>query len=68
MRACFRQLDFEEFYAMQPVRLRDEHSAAEIRTWFDAADSDGDGVLSCNEFFLTNWSFILFNPTRDSDT
>ena len=47
-------LDWEEFYAMQPKRVRDTHTAADVRTWFDAADTDGDGSLSINEFFL--WS------------
>ena len=51
---------------MQPVRLRDEHSAAEIRTWFDAADSDGDGVLSCNEFFLWTLSGLAQSHGRVS--
>lgn len=47
-----QKLDFDEFYAMQPQRLRDEHSVEEIRTWFDAADTNGDGDLSIAEFFL----------------
>ena len=49
-----QSLDWEEFYAMQPRRIRQEHSAAEIRKWFDAADSNGDGTMSINEFFA--WS------------
>ena len=76
-------LDWEEFYAMQPKRVRDTHTAADIRKasaqrscglllkarvvsplqphfdslalqWFEAADTDGDGSLSINEFFV--WS------------
>lgn len=44
-------LDFEEFYAMQPRRLRDTHRAEDIQRWFDAADIDGSGLVSANEFF-----------------
>ena len=47
-------LDFEEFLAMQPARIRETYSADEIRSWFNAADTDGNGVLSINEFFC--WS------------
>ena len=32
-------LDFEEFYAMAPVELRERHAPAEVRGWFDAADA-----------------------------
>ena len=39
-----QQLDFEEFLAMQPRKIRETHSAAEIRTWFESADLDGDGT------------------------
>ena len=49
-------LDWEEFYAMQPRKLREQFSAKEIRAWFDAADSDGNGVLSISEFFIYSLS------------
>ena len=39
---------------MQPAKIRAHFSADEIRTWFEAADGNGDGVLSINEFFV--WS------------
>lgn len=47
-------LDFEEFLAMQPVKVRQTYSADEIKEWFNAADTDGNGSLSINEFF--RWS------------
>ena len=47
-------LDFEEFVAMQPRRVRDTHSLKEMQEWFDAADEDGNGSLSINEFL--RWS------------
>lgn len=47
-------LDFEEFYSMQPLAVRDMHTHEEIRTWFNAADRDGTGRLSISEFF--EWS------------
>ena len=49
-------LDFEEFYAMQPGRIRDKHTASEIRSWFDAADVSNDGRLSLHEFFMFSLS------------
>ena len=39
---------------MQPCILREKFAAADIRTWFDLADTNGDGTLSVNEFFT--WS------------
>ena len=50
--SCLRRLDFEEFLAMQPNAIRASFSAAEIRQWFATADSNDDGVLSVNEFFM----------------
>lgn len=74
-----QKLDFEEFFALQRMRLgrrrithishetshllaldpraaaaaiRNNHTAEEIRQWFDEADGNGDGVLSVNEFFV----------------
>lgn len=37
-----RALDFEEFVAMQPTKVRESHSEATFRKWFDAADLDWD--------------------------
>ena len=34
--------------------MKDVHSREEIYDWFKASDTDGNGVLSINEFFL--WS------------
>ena len=53
-----QELDFEEFYAMQPQRLREQFSVEEIRKWFDAADADHNNVLSINEFFLWTISSV----------
>ena len=55
-----QKLDFEEFLAMQPHRVRQQFAGEDIRRWFDAADANGDGVLSINEFFC--WS--LTNASR----
>ncbi|KOO35025.1 hypothetical protein Ctob_009998 [Chrysochromulina tobinii] len=45
-------LDFEEFLAMQPKGIREQHSAEKIMEWFKAADSDGDDKpVSIMEFF-----------------
>jgi len=49
-----QSLEFEEFVAMQPTRVRETSSIQEIRSWFDAADEDKSGLLSINEFF--KWS------------
>lgn len=47
-------LDFEEFVAMQPRRVRETHTRDEMKEWFQVADEDGNGTLSINEFF--KWS------------
>ena len=39
---------------MQPRQIREAHSSDQIRQWFNAADLDGNGTLSINEFFA--WS------------
>ena len=49
-----QKLDFEEFLAMQPKKVRETYAGHEIQAWFDAADTDGNGSLSINEFF--KWS------------
>ena len=49
-----QSLDFEEFLAMMPMRMRSTHSAEQIRQWFNLADTSGDGLISINEFFA--WS------------
>ena len=46
-----QELDFEEFLAMMPRKLREVHPTEEIRVWFDSADDDGNGMLSINEYF-----------------
>ena len=56
MRAGNQQLDFEEFYAMQPRKIRDEYTTEDIREWFVAADLDGNGTICINEFF--RWSLL----------
>jgi hypothetical protein len=42
------------FYALLPCRIRDTHDAIEIRSWFDAADTDRSGHICMFEFFI--WS------------
>lgn len=49
-----QSLDFDEFLAMQPPEVRYSESVETIKGWFDAADLDGDGVLSVNEFLIMN--------------
>ena len=49
-----QELDFDEFCAMQPEKIRLQFSTEKIRRWFDAADLNGNGTLSVNEFYL--WS------------
>ena len=46
------KLDFKEFLVMRPPAIKKSHTEAEIRGWFDAADTDGDGAVSINEFFV----------------
>ena len=45
------ELEWDEFYHMQPPKVRRERSVAEIREWFEEADEDGDGTVSVHEFF-----------------
>ena len=49
-----QRLDFKEFCAFQPAKIRAKVSENELRKWFDAADTDGNGTLTLNEFFT--WS------------
>ena len=49
-----QHLDFEEFYAMLPSTVHASFTDADVRWWFNSADTDGDGSISVNEFFL--WS------------
>ena len=46
------QLDFDEFLEMQPKRIRMMYPEETIREWFHAADVDGDGCVSVDEFFM----------------
>lgn len=48
------KLTWDEFLAMQPLCIREMHSEQTIRGWFTAADFDGNGSVSINEFF--RWS------------
>ena len=45
------QLDWKKFLAMQPAEIRASYTEAEIRAWFDAADTDGNGFIGPNEYF-----------------
>jgi Ca2+-binding EF-hand superfamily protein len=47
-------LTFSEFVKMQPAEVRTRFDEETLRGWFEAADTDGDGVVSVNEFLL--WS------------
>lgn len=47
-------LDFEEFLAMMPAKMREMHTPEQLRIFFNAADLDGDGTVSMSEFF--RWS------------
>ena len=54
-------LDFDEFLAMQPARLRKKFAIDQFRAWFDTADLDHSGKLSISEFYL--WA--LRNATEE---
>ena len=45
------RLNFEELHTLMPRSVRMRHSTKEIRSWFDVADRDGDGILTSVEFF-----------------
>ena len=45
-----QKLDFEEFYAMLPRLMRERFTPSEIQQLFKAADANGDGEVSVNEF------------------
>ena len=45
------KLSFEEFYALFPRSVRETRGSLGILEWFNAADTDGSGSLSMNEFF-----------------
>jgi len=45
-------LDWDEFLAMQPARIREQYRDEDIRQWFTSADVDSNGSVSINEFFM----------------
>ena len=47
-------IEFNEFLAMQSDGVRRKFDDAEIRTWFDQADTDGNGKLDFAEFLAMN--------------
>ena len=47
-----QKLDFDEFLALQPARVRKKYTKAQIRSWFDQADLDRSGTLSIAEYYL----------------
>ena len=53
------KLDFEEFVAMQPQRVRDLHSEGEMFQWYQDADENGDGLINFEEWkgtcFISLW-------------
>jgi hypothetical protein len=57
-----KELDFDEFYCMLPYSLREERSVSELRQCFSDADSNGNGTLSINEFWL--WSMSTAGQTH----
>ena len=61
------KLNFEEFLAMQPPEVRSRYSEREIRSWFDAADGDGNGYIDPNEFFAMKSLPPLF-PQKEVDS
>ena len=40
-----QKLDFDEFLALQPARVRKKYTKAQIRSWFDQADLDRSGTI-----------------------
>jgi Ca2+-binding EF-hand superfamily protein len=61
-----KELDFDEFYCMLPYSLREERSVSELRQCFSDADSNGNGTLSINEFWL--WSMSTAGQTHGVKT
>ena len=47
-----QKLDFQEFDASIPARMRAKHRDDEMREVFEMADSDGSGCLSRDEYFF----------------
>lgn len=53
---CDGKLDYAEFLSMHPAIIREGHTEDEIRAWFEAADADGNGTISINEWFVYSLS------------
>lgn len=61
------ELDFEEFVSLQPRQVQDSLSGEELQAMFQAADIDGGGTISVDEFFLFSLSVAAFKHSdRDS--
>ena len=56
------ELTFEEFVAMQPLRVREAHSEQDMRGWFESADTDHNGTVSINEFFM--WTMKMHSMSN----
>ena len=54
-------LSWSEFLQMQPAAVRDNHSEAEVRSWFAEIDADSNGSVSINEYFTWTLSKALHN-------
>jgi Ca2+-binding EF-hand superfamily protein len=61
-------LDLDEFIAMQGPELRAKLGDDAIRAMFDAADLDGDGRISTNEFFVMNGWMEAPSSTKPART
>lgn len=63
---CDGKLSFPEFLSAQPQILRDKYGDDEIREWFAAADTDGNGNVSLNEWFFWSMSKAAARNSRGS--
>ena len=54
-----RELDFEQFMAMMPSPILEIYTEAEIRSWFDYADVNSDGILDTNDYWRWSWGNLV---------
>ena len=56
-----RTLGFDEFLTILPKQMRSTATPEELRSLFNSADSNGNGVITLDELFLFTLAFLRWS-------